>query len=254
MRMLEPRCKVIRDGQEKVIDAKELVHGDIVLLSIGDRVPADLRLIEALNLTADESSLTGESTSVNKVTEPVAIDTPLAERSSMAWMGTAITNGRTRGVVTAIGMATEFGRIARLTQTVGRELTPLQRKLATLGKQLGILAIGISIAVALTGWLLGRPMLEMFLTGVSLAVAVVPEGLPAVVTITLAFGVRAMVRRRALLRRLQAGETLGAATVICTDKTGTLTQIARMFTSNMVNNPDRFQWFKHASVFPSALF
>ncbi|MEA1888612.1 MAG: HAD-IC family P-type ATPase [Pseudomonadota bacterium] len=223
-RMLEPQCKVMRDGQEKVIDAKELVPGDIVLLTIGDHVPADLRLIEALNLNVNESLLTGESASVNKFTEPVAADAPLAERHSMAWMGTAITNGRAHGVVIATGMATEFGRIAHLTQTVGREVTPLQRKLATLGKQLGILAIGISMAVAFTGWLLGKPMLEMFMTGVSLAVAVVPEGLPAVVTITLALGVRAMVRRRALLRRLQAGETLGAATVICTDKTGTLTQ------------------------------
>ena len=223
-RMLEPHCKVIREGEKQIIDAKDLVPGDIVLLATGDRVPADLRLIEALNLNVDESSLTGESASVNKGTESVAADTPLAERHSMTWMGTAITNGRARGVVTATGMATEFGRIARLTQTVGRELTPLQRKLATLGRQLGILAIGISIAVAFTGWLMGKPMLEMFMTGVSLAVAVVPEGLPAVVTITLALGVRAMVRRRALLRRLQAGETLGAATVICTDKTGTLTQ------------------------------
>jgi len=223
-RMLEPHCKVIREGETQIIDAKKLVPGDIVQLAIGDRVPADLRLIEALNLNVDESLLTGESAPVNKGTEPVATDTPLAERHSMAWMGTAITNGRARGAVTATGMSTEFGRIARLTQTVGRELTPLQRQLATLGKQLGILAIGISIVVAFTGWLLGKPMLEMFMTGISLAVAVVPEGLPAVVTITLALGVRAMVRRRALLHRLQTGETLGAATVICTDKTGTLTQ------------------------------
>jgi len=222
--MLEPHCKVVREGETQIIDAKKLVPGDIVQLAIGDRVPADLRLITALNLSIDESSLTGESASVNKGTERVAADTPLAERRSMAWMGTAVTNGRARGVVTATGMVTEFGRIARLTQTVGRELTPLQHKLAALGKQLGILAIGISIAVAFTGWLMGKPMLEMFMTGVSLAVAVVPEGLPAVVTVTLALGVRAMVRRRALLRRLQAGETLGAATVICTDKTGTLTQ------------------------------
>jgi len=127
-------------------------------------------------------------------------------------------------VVVATGMATEFGRIAHLTQTVGTETTPLQRKLAVLGKQLGIYSVAIAVVVSVVGWLMGKPLLEMFMTGVSLAVAVVPEGLPAVVTITLALGVRAMVRRRALLRRLQAAETLGAATVICTDKTGTLTQ------------------------------
>ena len=222
--MLHPRCKVLREGREQTIDARELVPGDIVLLEIGDHVPADLRLVETLNLTADESSLTGEPVAVNKYTEPVAADAVLAERSSIAWMGTAITNGHARGVVIATGMATEFGRIARLTQSVDRELTPLQHKLATLGKQLGIFSIVISISVAITGWLLGKPLLEMFLTGMSLAVAIVPEGLPAVVTITLALGVRAMVRRRALLRRLQAAETLGAATVICTDKTGTLTK------------------------------
>lgn len=223
-RMLAPHCKVVRDGHRQDIGAKSLVPGDIVLLEIGDRVPGDLRLVEALDLRLDESSLTGESESVSKGIDPVDKDAPLAERASVAWMGTAVTNGRTRGVVIATGMATEFGRIARLTQTIGREDTPLQRKLAVLGKQLGLFSIAISVAVGVTGWLLGKPLLDMFLTGISLAVAVVPEGLPAVVTITLALGVRAMVRRRALLRRLQAAETLGATTVICTDKTGTLTQ------------------------------
>jgi Ca2+-transporting ATPase len=223
-RMLAHHCKVVRDGQGQTIDAKDLVPGDIVLLEIGDRIPGDLRLVQALDLKVDESSLTGESESVNKGIAPVDIDTPLAERTSVGWMGTAVTNGRARGVVTATGMATEFGRIARLTQTVEREVTPLQRKLAVLGKQLGIFSVAISIVVAVSGWLLGKPLLEMFMTGISLAVAVVPEGLPAVVTITLALGVRAMVGRRALLRRLQAAETLGSSTVICTDKTGTLTQ------------------------------
>lgn len=223
-RMLAPHCKVVRDDHQQTIDAKGLVPGDIVVLEIGDRVPGDLRLVSALDLRVDESSLTGESESVGKGIDAVDRDAPFAERTSMVWMGTAVTNGRAQGVVTATGMATEFGRIARLTQTIDRELTPLQRKLAVLGKQLGLFAIVISVLVALTGWLLGKPMLEMFLTGISLAVAVVPEGLPAVVTITLALGVRAMVRRRALLRRLQAEETLGATTIICTDKTGTLTQ------------------------------
>ena len=223
-RMLVPRCKVIRDGRQQTLDSTRLVPGDIVLLEIGDRVPADLRLSEALNLKVDESSLTGESLPVGKGTDPVDPSTPLAERSSMAWMGTTVTNGRAAGVVVATGMSTEFGRIARLTQTVGEETTPLQRKLAVLGKHLGIFSVAVSAVVAVSGWLLGKPLLEMFLTGVSLAVAVVPEGLPAVVTITLALGIRSMVRRRALLRRLQAAEALGSATVICTDKTGTLTQ------------------------------
>ena len=222
--MLAPHCTVVRDGHEQKIEARTLVPGDIVVLEIGDRVPADLRLIDAVNLKADESTLTGESVSVHKETRAVSADTPLAGQRCMVWMGTNITNGRARGVVTATGMNTEFGRIALLTRNIQNEATPLQRKLAVLGKQLGLLSVGISITIALTGWLMGKPLVEMFLTGVSLAVAVVPEGLPAVVTITLALGVRAMVRRRALLRRLQAAEALGAATVICTDKTGTLTQ------------------------------
>lgn len=223
-RMLIPHCKVVRDGLEQAIATKELVPGDVVLLETGDHVPADMRLIETLNLKVDESLLTGESESVSKDIVPVNLDTPLAERVSMAWMGTAITNGRARGVVVTTGMDTEFGRIAQLTQLVGRETTPLQRKLTVLARQLGVLSIAVAALIVLAGWLLGKPLLEMFMVGVSLAVAVVPEGLPAVVTITLALGTRAMVRRNALLRRLQAAETLGAATVICTDKTGTLTQ------------------------------
>ena len=223
-RMLSPRCKAVRDGNALEIDAKELVPGDVVLLEVGDRIPADLRLVESLNLRMDESAITGESTPASKDIEPVESDVAMAERSSMVWMGTAVTNGRARGAVVATGMTTEFGRIAHLTQTVSDESTPLQRKLAKLGKQLGILGVAVSVLIALTGWILGRPLLEMFLTGVSLAVAVVPEGLPAVVTITLALGVRAMVRRKSLLRRLHAAETLGAASVICTDKTGTLTE------------------------------
>ena len=222
--MLSPRCNVIRDGAEAEIDAEELVPGDIVLLEIGDRVPADLRLFDVINLKADEAALTGESVSSSKQSDQVAAETVLADRRAMAWMGTSITNGRARGMVAATGMATEFGRIAHLTQTVGEEKTPLQRKLATLGKLLGLFSIAVSALVALAGLALGKPLVEMFLTGISLAVAVVPEGLPAVVTITLALGIRNMVRRRALLRRLQAAEALGAATVICTDKTGTLTR------------------------------
>jgi P-type Ca2+ transporter type 2C len=222
--MLSPTCTVLRGGRQVEIERVGLVPGDVIVLEIGDQVPADVRLIESVGLKIDESALTGESASVAKGVEAVMADTHLAERSSMAWMGTNVTNGRAVGVVVATGMATEFGKIAELTQSLGQEPTPLQRKLGVLGRQLGVISILISAGVALVGVVLGKPLLEMFLTGVSLAVAVVPEGLPAVVTITLALGIRAMVRRHALIRRLQAAEALGSATVICTDKTGTLTQ------------------------------
>ena len=223
-KMLSPQCRVLRDGSEIEIDASLLVPGDIVLLEIGDRVPADLRLVEAVNLKVDESALTGESVSIAKGIKSVPEKAPLAERRDMVWMGTNVTNGYAKGVVVATGMATEFGKIAKLTSEVERTTTPLQKKLAILGRKLGILSIAISALVAIVGYLFGKDLMEMFLTGVSLAVAVVPEGLPAVVTITLALGVKAMVRRHALLRRLQAAENLGSANVICTDKTGTLTQ------------------------------
>jgi Ca2+-transporting ATPase len=223
-KMLAPTTTVLRSGVETTVDAATLVPGDVVLLDVGDRVPADVRLIDTVNMKADESSLTGESVSVEKQSLPVPEDTPLAEQTSVAWMGTTITSGRARTIVFATGMETQFGRIAELTSTVGREPTPLQHKLASLGARLGIMALSISVLVAVAGVLRGNDLLEMFLTGVSLAVAVVPEGLPAVVTITLALGIRSMAKRKALLRRLQAAETLGAASVICTDKTGTLTQ------------------------------
>ncbi|WP_419194056.1 cation-translocating P-type ATPase [Novipirellula herctigrandis] len=222
--MLSPRCKVIRDSTEQEIDAVTLVPGDLVRLETGDDVPADLRLAQCVNLKMDESALTGESVSVAKASVPVGENSPLAQRHSMVWMGTAVTSGRAIGIVVATGEQTEFGRIATLTESIGRETTPLQRKLAVLGKQLGFAAVVIAIMVSVAGWAMGKPLLEMFLTGVSLAVAVVPEGLPAVVTLTMALGIRAMVRRKALLRRLRAAEGLGAATVVCTDKTGTLTQ------------------------------
>ncbi len=222
--LLSPRCRVVRDGRPREIDAAKLVRGDLVLLESGNQVPADLRLVESVNLKVDESALTGESIAVSKGVDAVEASARLAERTCIAWMGTSVTNGRARGIVIATGMASEFGRIAQLTQSIGAEATPLQRKLGSLGKQLGMLAVAVSIVVALVGWLSGRQLAEMLMTGIALAVAVVPEGLPAVVTVTLALGVRAMVRRRALIRRLQATEALGAATVICTDKTGTLTQ------------------------------
>jgi len=223
-KMLSLRCKVLREGEKREIDSTELVPGDIVLLEIGDKIPADLRLIEAVNLKVDESALTGESVSALKSTKAVPKKSALSEQSSMAWMGTNVVNGYAKGVVVATGMETEFGKIAQMTSEVGNTQTPLQKKLAILGKKLGVFSVSIAAFVAIIGYLLGKDMMEMFLTGISLAVAVVPEGLPAVVTITLALGVKAMVRQKALLRRLQAAEALGSANVICTDKTGTLTQ------------------------------
>ena len=222
--MLHPTCKVLRDSKEKIIDAKFLVPGDIVLLEIGDKIPADLRLIQSFNLKVDESSLTGESVSVIKDSYETDASKDLSEQKNIVWMGTSVVNGRGIGIVVQTGMNTQFGKIAFMTQSVKTESTVLQKKLALLGKKLGIYSIAISILVAIIGFLFGKDLIEMFLTGVALAVAVVPEGLPAVVTITLAIGIKAMAKQKALLRRLQAAETLGAATTICTDKTGTLTQ------------------------------
>jgi Ca2+-transporting ATPase len=223
-RMLAPRCTVLRDGAPCDIDADALAAGDVVILEEGDRVPADLRISASVELRVDESVLTGEWEPVAKRVEAVPVETPLAERCSVVWMGTSVTSGSGRGIVVAAGGDTEFGRIAELTRSVETGPSPLQRSLGRLGRQIGALALAISALVAATGWWLGRPPLEMFMTAVSLAVAVVPEGLPAVVTITLAVGIREMARRRALLRRLSAAESLGQASVICTDKTGTLTQ------------------------------
>lgn len=223
-KMLSPHCRVVRDGQRQEIPARELVPDDVVVLATGNRVPADLRLIEANELRLDESTLTGESVSVEKSAESVPAATPLAERTPMVWMGTAVTHGRGLGIVTQIGLKTELGRVAELTEDIQAGTTPLQRKLGTLARQLAVVATSLAIVIAIVGWFSGQPPVEMLLLGISIAVAVVPEGLPAVVTMTLALGIRAMVGRRALLRRLQAAEALGATTVICTDKTGTLTE------------------------------
>jgi len=222
-RMLSPSTTVSRGGRWIHVASDQLVEGDLVSLETGDRVPADMRMIELTDLRVDEAVLTGESLPVHKSADTLSAATSLAERTSMAWTGTTVVHGRAIGLVTATGMRTEFGRIAEFTQTVVREPTPLQRKLAVMARQLGLASVGVAAAVVAVGLSSGMEALEVFMTGVSLAVAVVPEGLPAVVTITLALGIRSMARRRALLRRLPAAETLGAATVICTDKTGTLT-------------------------------
>jgi Ca2+-transporting ATPase len=220
-----PTATVLRDGQEAEIPARDLVPGDVVLLGAGDKIPADVRLIEAVNLQIEEAALTGESVPVEKHAAPLAnSELALGDRKNMAYAGTAATYGRGRAVVVATGMITEFGKIARMLQSVETSRTPLQINLDKVGRALAWAAFGIvSILVAL-GLFRGEPVIEMLIFGVAIAVAVVPEALPAVVTISLAIGVRRMANRHALMRRLPAVETLGTTSIICSDKTGTLTK------------------------------
>ncbi|PJI92080.1 Ca2+-transporting ATPase [Yoonia maricola] len=211
--MMSPQATVLRDGRQMIIPARDLAPGDLIIVAAGDRVPADADVIEQTSLSADESALTGESVPVVKDGSGAALYT-----------GTNVVEGRGMGRVTAIGTQTRFGQIAVLTGSVVQRQTHLQRQLGQLAKQLGIAALLIAAMIMGLGVWTGRPLTEMFMTGISLAVAMVPEGLPAVVTITIALGAAALVRQNALTRRLQAVETLGAASVICTDKTGTLTE------------------------------
>ena len=224
-KMTAPQATVLRDAMENKIDTRFLVPGDVVLFSSGDRVPADCRLIESYSLGANESTLTGESAPVNKDTALLLpLEQPLAERANCVYFGTVITRGRAKAIIISTGMSTEFGKIAKLVQEVKTERTPLEEKLELLGKQLGIAAIAICLAIFAIGVATGLGLVNMFFTSVSLLVAAVPEGLPAVVTITLALGVQRMVKKNSLIRKLPAVETLGSTTVICSDKTGTLTR------------------------------
>jgi len=213
--LMSPTAMVVRAGREQVIEARELVPGDLVILSAGDRVPADIELTEVIQLKVDESVLSGESHVIDKDT---------LEGNDMVFAGTSIVEGRGEGFVTTIGLATEFGKIADLTGRVTKQKTQLQIQLGRLAGQLGAVAFGVATLVVAVGVWAGQDAADLFMTGLSLAVAIVPEGLPAVVTITLALGATAMARQNAVVRRLQAIETLGAASVICTDKTGTLTE------------------------------
>jgi Ca2+-transporting ATPase len=225
-KMSAPVVKVRRGGHVLEIKSVELVPGDVILLEVGDAIPADSRLITATNLKVQEASLTGESIPVEKATEPVegGEEIALGDRSNMVYLGTAVTYGRGSAVVVGTGMRTELGKIADMIQTVESEQTPLQRRMAQLGKTLALAAIGIVAIVFVLGMLRGEDLGEMFLTAVAMAVAAIPEGLPAVVTISLALGAQRMLRRNALIRKLPAVETLGSVTVICSDKTGTLTE------------------------------
>jgi Ca2+-transporting ATPase len=223
--MTSPTASVMRGGEPVEVASADVVPGDVLLLRAGDRVPADARLLEASNLRTDEASLTGESTAVEK--DPHARlgqEAGVGDRRNMVFAGTVVTYGRGQAVVTATGMQTEFGRIAKMLQEVEEEPSPLAVKMDYIGKRLGTACLGISAAVVALGILRGNPPLEMLIWGVSLAIAAVPEALAAVVTGALAIGVQRAARRRAIIRRLPAVETLGCTTVICSDKTGTLTR------------------------------
>ena len=220
-----PQARVFRDGALAIIEASQLVPGDVILLSAGDFVPADARIIYSASLKSDESALTGESLPAEKDAEAlVAKDAPIGDRYNMLYSGCSITNGRARAVVTGTGMNTEMGKIANLLAEEEDTQTPLQQKLASLGKYLGISALAACGVIFIIGLFDGMPVMEIFMTAVSLAVSAIPEGLPAIVTIVLAIGVQRMVKHNAIIRRLPAVETLGSASVICSDKTGTLTQ------------------------------
>ncbi len=225
-RMSAPVVRVRRDGRVVEIESHELVPGDVVLLESGSVMPADMRVIDAANLRVQEASLTGESEPIDKMTAPIRATQhiPIGDRTNMLYKGTFVTYGRGVGLVTATGMNTELGRIAELIQSVEDDQTPLQKRMAELGKVLAIASVIIVAIVFSLGLLRGEDVREMFLTAVALAVAAVPEGLPAVVTISLALGAQRMLKRKALIRRLPAVETLGSVTVIASDKTGTLTE------------------------------
>ena len=220
-----PSVTVRRDGQVQSVPARDLVRGDVLCLEAGNLVGADCRLLEAESLCVDEAALTGESVPVEKVAHlRLEASVPLAERRNMVYLGTAVREGRATAVVTHTGMQTELGRIADMLQQVKREATPLQRRLDAFGRSMAGASLALIGIILVLGVLHGEEIRLMFLTAVSMAVAVVPEGLPAVVTIALALGAQRMLKRQALIRRLPAVESLGSMTVICTDKTGTLTE------------------------------
>ena len=223
--MSAPHARVIRDGEEKIIDAAELVPGDIIRLEAGDFVPADARLLHSAGLKSEESALTGESVPSEKdYLADVKDGAPIGDRHNMVYSGCSITYGTATAVVTATGMDTEMGKIANMLDNEEDGQTPLQQKLTQLGKYLGIVALAACAIIFVVGLINGIPVLEIFMTAVSLAVSAIPEGLPAIVTIVLSIGVQRMVKKNALIRKLPAVETLGGASVICSDKTGTLTQ------------------------------
>ena len=243
-KLTDHASKVVRNGQVVVVPAKELVLGDIVVLDTGDYIPADLRIIEAVNLKSQEASLTGESVPVEKTTEKIEdTEIGLGDRTNMLFSSSLVTYGRGKGIVVETGMTTEVGKIAEMINKSEDQITPLQQKLNKLGKTLGIVAIVICVIIFIIGLLQNKEPIHMFMTAVSLAVAAIPEGLVAVSTIVLAIGVQKMVKRNAIVKKLPAVETLGSATVICSDKTGTLTQnkmtVEKVFLNGEIKDLDK---------------
>jgi len=238
-KLTTPTVSVLRDGSEQEIPIEEVVPGDMLIIKTGDKIPADCRIVESINLKTDESVLTGESIPVEKHVDPIKDPrTTIPDRKNMLYAGTIVTYGRGKAVVVATGMRTEFGKIAGMLQEMETRKTPLQENLDKLGATLAKIAIVVVAMITLPNILRGEPVLEMFIWGVALAVAVVPEALPAVVTISLAIGMRRMAKRKALIRRLPAVETLGCTSIICSDKTGTLTKgemtVKKIFVNNMM--------------------
>lgn len=235
-KMTAPTAVVVRDGKEVRIHSREVVLGDVLRLFTGDKVPADARLLKSFNLRVDEASLTGESSPVKKNTELYSVDLPLNDRLNMVFTGTAIVYGRGEAVTTSTGMDTEFGKIAKIVQSTKEEKTPLEKRTQSIGKWIGILSVAICLGVALIGIVEGRNPLDMILWGISLAVAAVPEALPAIVTGALAVGMYRMAKVNTIVKKLPAVETLGCTSVICSDKTGTMTKgemtVQRIFASN----------------------
>ena len=220
-----PKAIVKRDGELKEIPSEEVVVGDIVIIDAGRYIPADLRLLESANLKIEESAFTGESVPSDKTSDPIVSegDVPIGDQHNMVFMSTLATYGRGTGIVVATGMDTQIGKIAKMLDSENNDITPLQKKLASLGKTLGFVAVGISVLMFVISMFQGRNFLDMFMTSISLAVAAIPEGLPAIVAIVLALGVQRMIKENAIIRKLPAVETLGSVNIICSDKTGTLT-------------------------------
>ncbi len=252
-RLAAPRARILREGKETIIPAREVVPGDVILLEAGDRIPADARLFEVVDLKTEEAALTGESTPIDKTTEVIDEKTPVSDRRNMVFMGTHVTYGRGRAVVVATGMNTEFGKIAEMVQAVEEEETPLKQKLERFAKKLAIIIVVACVVIFVLEALryleviprFGgvasaeyKDIIDMFMTAVALAISAVPEGLPAVVTVCLALGAKELAKRNAILRRLSSAETLGATTVICSDKTGTLTKgemtVRKIYVGNKV--------------------
>ncbi len=238
-KMSAPHCKVVRDGQVQVVESHGLVPGDVVILETGDSIPADLRLVEAVNLKVSDAALTGESVPEEKFIEAIGGEVALGDRDNLGFSSSSVTYGRGKGIVISTGMHTEIGKIAAMIQSVAETKTPMQQKLDKLGKFLGIAALIICALIFLIGVLYGHDLLQMFMTAVSLAAAAIPEGLPAVSTIVLAVGVQRLVKKNAIVRTLPSVETLGSTSVICSDKTGTLTQnrmtVVRLYVNGTIS-------------------